>query len=267
MRSYFWQFFALLAIILFFRLGATPIYILDEAKNAECAREMLTNGNNIIPTFNGELRTDKPPLHYFFMMGAYKFFGQTAFAARFFSAVMGLLTVLITYLYSKKFLNAIVGFCAALVLGCSTHVLFEFRLAVPDPYLIFFVTLGIFSGFSWLQTNKSSDLYLTAAALAFATLAKGPVAIALPALCFLVWIAFKKKYWSQLFSWPVLVGVFLYAVIALPWYYAVYKATNGTWIRGFFIEHNLNRFSDPQEGHGGLFILTILFILIGLLPL
>jgi hypothetical protein len=51
-----------------------------------------------------------------------------------------------------------------------------------------------------------------------------------------------------------------------PWYIAVDKATDGAWTRGFFLEHNLNRFSDPQEGHGGFFLITLLFVLIGLLP-
>lgn len=62
------------ALILFFlsltllllNLDKPMIYILDEAKNAECAREMLVSGNYVVPYFNGQLRTDKPPLHYFF---------------------------------------------------------------------------------------------------------------------------------------------------------------------------------------------------------
>ena len=62
------------ALILFFlsltllllNLDKPMIYILDEAKNAECAREMLVSGNYVGSYFNGQLRTDKPPLHYFF---------------------------------------------------------------------------------------------------------------------------------------------------------------------------------------------------------
>ncbi|HXL55045.1 MAG TPA: hypothetical protein VN958_02230, partial [Chitinophagaceae bacterium] len=41
---------------------------------------------------------------------------------------------------------------------------------------------------------------------------------------------------------------------------------NGEWTKGFFITNNLNRFSDPQEGHGGFFLLPVLFVLTGLLP-
>lgn len=261
----FWIFFVILAALLFIRLGATPIYILDEAKNAQCAREMLQRHDLIVPTFNGELRVDKPPLHYFFMIAAYKIFGVNEFAARFFSVVMGLLTILVTYKYTAKLFNRFAAFCACIVLATSTQFLFEFRLSVPDPYLIFFITIGLFSAFTWLKENNISQLYISAIAFALATLAKGPVALALPGLCLLIWVISEKK-WKIFFIWDLLPAVILLLAITLPWYIAVHKATNGAWTRGFFIEHNLNRFSDPQEGHGGLFILTILFVLVGLLP-
>jgi 4-amino-4-deoxy-L-arabinose transferase-like glycosyltransferase len=263
--AYTYGLFALLSFILLFRLGATPIYILDEAKNAQCAREMMENNNWIIPTFNGELRTDKPPLHYFFMIAAYKIFGTTEFAARFFSVLMGLLTVLFTFLYTKKLYNTFTAFCSAVVLAASTHFLFEFRLSVPDPYLICFITLGLFSAFTWLQEDNPKQLYIAASALGLAILAKGPVALALPGLCLLIWIIITKK-WKIVFTWHLIPAALVLCVIALPWYYAVDKATDGAWTKGFFIANNLNRFSDPQEGHGGFFLVTLLFVLIGLLP-
>ena len=263
--KYFWLLFAVLAFLLLFRLGAAPIYILDEAKNAECAREMMERSDWIVPTFNGELRTDKPPLHYFFMMASYKMFGVNEFAARFFSAIMGLLTLLVLYVYTKKFAGAFTAFCASVVLVASTHFLFEFRLSVPDPYLIFFITLGLFSAFSWLQKKNTVQLFIATTALALATLAKGPVALVLPGLCLLIWVIMQKK-WKTIFTWKLIPAFILLAAIVLPWYIAVHKATNGEWTRGFFIDNNLNRFSDPQEGHGGFFLITVLFVLIGLLP-
>ena len=35
---------------------AYPIYILDEARNSEAAREMWETGNYLVPYFNGNLR-------------------------------------------------------------------------------------------------------------------------------------------------------------------------------------------------------------------
>ncbi|HXL58742.1 MAG TPA: phospholipid carrier-dependent glycosyltransferase, partial [Chitinophagaceae bacterium] len=230
---YFWLLFTLLVFLLLFRLGATPVYILDEAKNSECAREMMQSNDWIVPTFNGELRTDKPPLHYFFMIAGYKMFGVNEFAARFFSVIMGLLTVLVTYFYTKRLLNAFTAFCTAMVLVGSSHFLFEFRLAVPDPYLIFFITLGLFSAFIWLQENKILHLYIAVVALGFATLAKGPIALALPGLCVLLWIIITKK-WKVVFTWHLIPAFVLLCAIIAPWYIAVDKATNAEWTKGFF---------------------------------
>lgn len=260
-----WYLMALLAFILLFHLSATPIYILDEAKNAQCAREMLQRNDWVVPTFNGELRTDKPVLHYYFMMAAYKVFGVNEFAARFFSALLGWLTVLFTFLFTRRFTNSVTAFCAAIVLAASTHFLFEFRLAVPDPYLIFFITAGLFTAFIYLQQGRLNYLIIAAVSFALATLAKGPVALALPGLCLLTWVIIKKK-WRFVFTWKMIAVIALIAFITLPWYIAVHNATNGAWTRGFFIDHNINRFSDPQEGHGGLFILTLIFVIVGLLP-
>jgi hypothetical protein len=36
--------------------------------------------------------------------------------------------------------------------------------------------------------------------------------------------------------------------------------------KGVFLQHNLGRFSEPMEGHGGPFIIVPIIILLGLLP-
>lgn len=43
-------------------------------------------------------------------------------------------------------------------------------------------------------------------------------------------------------------------------------ATQGEWLRGFFLEHNLSRFTNEMEGHGGFFLLPVLFVILGMLP-
>lgn len=106
-----------------------------------------------------------------------------------------------------------------------------------------------------------------AAALAFAlaTLSKGPVALLLPGLSLLIWVFLKKK-WKAVFNWKLVAAMALFILVALPWYLAVDRATNGEWTKGFFLDHNLNRFASPKEGHGGFFFVTVLFVLAGMLP-
>ncbi|HSR37992.1 MAG TPA: glycosyltransferase family 39 protein [Phnomibacter sp.] len=261
----FWLLLASAGLLLLARLGAAPVYILDEAKNAQCAREMFLRNDWVVPTFNGELRTDKPALHYWFMIISFKAFGVGEWQARIFSALAGLGTIFSTFYFVRRHANAVVGFFASLALVLSTHFLFEFRLAVPDPYLIFFTTLGLFAGFTWLQEKKWKWLLLASGSLALATLAKGPVALGLPGICLLICIVWQRQWWVFK-DWRLLLAGLFYILLAAPWYYAVHQRTQGAFTNGFFLEHNINRFSSEMEGHGGPFFITLLIVLLGLLP-
>jgi 4-amino-4-deoxy-L-arabinose transferase-like glycosyltransferase len=264
-QKYLWLLFGLSVILLFPGLGKTPLWIYDEVRNAECAREMYERGDWIVPTFNGGLRTLKPPLHYYFMFGGFKIFGITELGARFFSAVFGVMTIFITWFFVKKFSSQRQAFITSLVLLASTHFLFEFRMSVPDPYLIFLNVVSIFTAYSFFIERKNHWLWLCAITMGLGTLAKGPVAIALPGAAVLSWLIWEKRL-RQILSWKILVAGMIMLVVALPWYLLVHKETNGEWTRGFFLQHNFGRFSEPMEGHGGPFIIVPLIVFLGLLP-
>lgn len=272
---YFLIFFAGI-FLCFMNLGGHPVYILDEAKNAEAAREMFLNNDWIVPTFNEELRTDKPPLHYWFMMIAYKLFGVSAFSARFFSAVFGVLTIIFTYHYTRKFFNRKLGLITAFLICSSIFFMQEFHLAVPDPYLIFFVSFALFNfydlhrrrkDFGFFGMIKTPNWWLFYISLGLGVLAKGPVAIALPGLVIVLFLIFKKELNLKSVSvfHPILGGL-LTLMVCFPWYYLVHLETGGAFTEGFFLDHNLNRFSGEMEGHGGLPFVTWAFVLLGLLP-
>ncbi|MGB0523797.1 MAG: ArnT family glycosyltransferase [Flammeovirgaceae bacterium] len=257
----------LAAVLYTANIWGYSIYILDEAKNATCAWEMYDKGDFIVPTFNDELRTDKPPLHYYFMSVAYALFGSNEFAARFFSAIFGLLTVAITYFASRKLLDKDTAVYAALVLAASLQVAVQFHLAVPDPYLIFFVTATLFCFLLFDQGHGQKWLWLFYVSIALAVLSKGPVAIALPGVIVLAYIFISKTFsWKKIFSILDLRGIALFLAIALPWYIAVHVQSDGEWTYGFFFKHNMQRFTNTMEGHGGFFLMPLIFILSGTLP-
>jgi 4-amino-4-deoxy-L-arabinose transferase-like glycosyltransferase len=168
----------LLSLLVFTaNIGGISIFVLDEAKNSVCAREMYERADWVVPTFNYELRTDKPPLHYYFMRVGYALFGINEWGARFFSALMGMLTVMAVYLFAKYYVGKSTAFYASLVLLASLQVVAQFHLAVPDPYLIFFLTLGLLCFYAYYQESRKVFIYAFYACLGLATLAKGPVAV------------------------------------------------------------------------------------------
>ncbi len=264
-ESFFLILVLLSCILLIPGLGETPLWIYDEVRNAECAREMYENNNWIVPTFNGELRTLKPPLHYYFMFAGFKIFGISEWGARFFSTLAGVLAILVLYVFVKKYISKLIAFISCLILLSSSHFLFQFRMSVPDPYLILFNTISLFCSFVFFQEKKMYYLFVAAIAFGLGILAKGPVAILLPALSIFLWLCWERKL-KEIFSLKILAAAIVMFAVAAPWYFLVHQATKGAWTKGFFIENNLERFSSPMEGHGGLFIIIPIFILMGLLP-
>src|SRR5690606_19351438 len=113
-REAFWVFLGA-SFLCFANIWGYPITILDEAKNAEAAREMLLN-HNLIPYFNEVLRTDKPLLHYIFMQFGYSIFGINEFGARFFGALFGVAFITYFYLFLNKFTSRNIARMATFVL-------------------------------------------------------------------------------------------------------------------------------------------------------
>lgn len=254
---------ALAVAVSFANIGGLDVYALDEAKNAEAAREMFESGDWVVPYFNYELRTDKPPLHYYFMMVGYKLFGVNAFGARFFSSLMGVFTILLVYLFAKKNLGERTGVYAALALTASLHFALQMHMSVPDPYLIFFLTWAFFSFYEAYHTGSKWQLISFYFAVGCGLLVKGPVAIGLAGLTALLFLIVKRDLkWPTIWRLQPFGGILLSLLIALPWYYQVHIQTNGLWTDEFFYKHNINRFSDPMEGHDGIFLLTFGYVFV-----
>lgn len=245
-----------------------PVYVLDEAKNTACAMEMLERGDWVTPTFNGQLRTDKPPLHYFFMMGSYALFGVTPFAARLFSVIMGILTIASVYFFTKKMEGERVAFYAGMVMLSSLFVVMQFHLAVPDPYFICFLTLCWLSFAYGRHTREARYYYLSYAALGLAFMAKGPAAVVLTGIVFLgfLWSS-RGLSWKSIQAAKPFAGILIFMVIVAPWWIAVFVQTDGEWVRDFFWGHNVGRFLAPYEDHASVPGATFVLFFIALLPL
>ncbi|HEV3024204.1 MAG TPA: glycosyltransferase family 39 protein, partial [Pirellulales bacterium] len=142
LRHHLWITLAALAVF-FTNLGVPHLWDDDEPKNAECAREMLVRGDWIVPTFNEELRYDKPALLYWLMIAAYRAFGVNEFAARLPSAVLAVVTTLATYHCGRLLFRPRVGLWAGLAISTSVLFVVAGRAATPDSALVCSTTLAM----------------------------------------------------------------------------------------------------------------------------
>ncbi|MDB5335462.1 MAG: glycosyl transferase family 39 [Planctomycetaceae bacterium] len=202
------HYLVLLAVGLFVfvtNLGGTRLWDVDEAIFSEAAVEMMHRGDWITPYYNGRLFAHKPPLMYWCQIAAFQVLGTTEFAARLFSALFCIGTLLVTYELGRTLFNARTGFWAGIVLaGCINYVVIA-RAATPDAHLTFFCTLALLilvrgtrGRFPANTAGRSSEANQNAgpwqpvlppswstyamsyAVMAVATLVKGPVGIILP---------------------------------------------------------------------------------------
>lgn len=263
-----WLILIIVTVLIFTaNIGGVSVYILDEAKNAGCAMEMHHRGDWIVPTFNDALRTDKPPLHYYFMRAAYAVGGVNPFTARIFSALMGILTVLAVYFFTSRLLNPRAGFMAALMLACSIQLAIQFHLAVPDPYLIFFLTTGLLSFCYAYATGTSVFYYLFYVCISLATLAKGPVAPVFAGLIVTAFLLVSRRFtWQQWLAIKIIPGALIFLLLVVPWYVAVGVETHGVWLEQFFFKHNVGRFTSTMEGHRGFPLVSVLIMVAALIP-
>ncbi|MGB6041693.1 MAG: glycosyltransferase family 39 protein [Pirellulales bacterium] len=187
-------------VVLFTNLGGPRLWDRDEPRNAGCALEMRARGDWVVPVFNNELRDAKPVLLYWFIMLAYELFGVTEFAARFWSAVFALGTVVATYHIARRLFDPSIALWSSLIL--STTLMFDVaaRAATPDSLLIFFSTASllvyVMGTFCPPDANRSPAACLRTAGryfpsdgryvigmyalMGFGILTKGPVGFLLP---------------------------------------------------------------------------------------
>jgi 4-amino-4-deoxy-L-arabinose transferase-like glycosyltransferase len=219
------------ALVFFTGLGRMRLMDRDEPRNAGCAAEMLARGDWVVPVFNAELRTHKPVLTYWFMMSAYAAFGVGEFGARFWSAVLGIATVLMTYHIGRRLFNTTAAFWGAIATATALWFAIAARIATPDSVLVFFATVPVLlfvlaafapkadpDGVEQTRLRDPASPFPRAwwvaagmyAAMGLAILAKGPVGIVLPMGVigmFLLIVSERKETGAQN-GWMKVLGTF-----------------------------------------------------------
>lgn len=237
----------------------------DESRYAQLPREMLQRGDWIIPHLQGEPYLDKPPLVYWLVMLSYQVFGVSAAAARLVPALAVHLTLLLAYLFGRRWLGERAALFGALLLMLSPGFTGMGRLLILDGVLTFFTTLALCAAYEAVRSGQLRRCWWLIAALAcgLGVLTKGPVAVLLllPPLWLLGRLderAARVRFRAVL---ELLVVVLL---VNLPWYVmAAWREAN--FVRHFLWEHNVLRFVAPFDHQRGVwFYLPIL--LAGLLP-
>jgi dolichol-phosphate mannosyltransferase len=242
------------ASLLFFGRLRAPLLEPQEARYAEIPRQMLEAGRFLVPVLHNEDYLDKPPLLYWSVMAAYRFFGVHDWAARVIPALAGVFTVLIAFLWGRRNFGLQAGLCGALVLCLLPGFVYRGRMLTFDTPLALWITAALAAAHTALASREAepgqSRLrwgWWLAAGLAcgLGLLTKGPVALAL-VLPPLVAAGFLDRRLARagMGAWVLLLGVAV--LVAGPWYIAVCVLRPGFAV-SFFWTHNVVRFVTPFD--------------------
>ncbi|CAN5692353.1 hypothetical protein BH10ACI4_BH10ACI4_20020 [soil metagenome] len=220
-------------------------------------------GGTVTPILYGQPWLEKPALYYWRAMSFFKEFGVSGWSARLPSSSATFALIILIFLHMRRFRPGGHLDAALITASCVGIVSFA-RGASTDMQLAAPFCIGMLGWYAWYETGKKFwlfDLYFFGAV---ATLAKGPIAPFLALFIILLFLGLRRE-WKALrrtIWWP---GVLLYLAIVLPWYIAVQKK-NPTFLRSFFLEHNLERFATNRYQHHQPVWYYLAVVLIALMP-
>ena len=178
----------------FVNLGVSSIWDANEAFYAQTPREMIEAGDYVTPSFNFQLRMNKPVMSYWNVAVSYRLFGISEWSERLPIAIGGLVVIGIAFALGRLLNGTMAGLLSALVLATSPRLLLLARRIIIDVHITMWMGL-ILLCFALSETRPHRRLYLCLmyVAAGLGVLTKGPVAVFLPALVFLVYLASQKR--------------------------------------------------------------------------
>jgi len=246
--------FLLAALLLGFwsNLGSVPLFDLDEGAFSQATLEMLDNDNYLSTTLNGEPRYDKPILIYWMQAAAVRAFGPGEFAFRLPSALCATAWLFAVYGFTWSFTRerrAALLAAGSLGLGLMSSVIGHAAIADALLNMLLALTmLDLYRHYVAPSLGKLLRIYLW---MGLGFLAKGPVAVALPLLVSLLFYAWQRRplQWLKAVFNPL--GWLVFAAVVFPWAYLLYRQDHGEFFRHFLLEHNVGRYQNTLQGHGG----------------
>jgi len=257
---------ALTAALLLFRLGRVPLIGPDEPRYARVAVEMHRAGSFLVPTLQGQPWLEKPPLYYWLAGVAFSLFGETEAAARLPSVLAALLLVAGTALIGARLYGVEAGLHAGFVAATAPLAFAYGRAAAMDMLLAATVTCAV--GLMALRLLGLAGRSAVPAAwlcMALATLAKGPLGLALPGLIVAGYIVATRQ-WNLARSVLSPAGIALFLLVAAPWYVLMWLDQGRAFVDVFLLNHNLQRFTSTIHRHPGPILYYVPVLVAGVFP-
>lgn len=247
-----------------------PLFDMDEGAYAAVSREMALTGQWWATMLNGEPFFHKPVLMYWLQSIGLFLVGDGNLAYRLPSLVALGIWLWATFAFLLRHVDHQTAWLSVWIGLFSAGIAVIFKAAIPDAWLILFISLAMYKALDFLANQREADLNWAFVWTGFGMLAKGPVALVIVAGALFIHLVIGRK-WPALkqmiLAWK---GWLLLVLIALPWYLLQVALFGQDFINEFFGVHNVGRFMNPMEGHSGnplYYVVALLFLTLPFFPL
>lgn len=191
----------------FYGFRAIGLLDFDAAERQTTPLEWF-DGN--IPSWTKLSFHDHPPLVFWIQHAFMKVFGESAWAFRLPSALLGVASVYLLYLWGRNLYSIRVGLLASALMAVTLNHVYISRIGLQESYVIFFLLLA--SYFFLKSLRNENYLIWTGVALGFGFLAKFTLFILVPV--FLTYfLFFRRDYFRRAKFW---IGAALSILIFSP---------------------------------------------------
>ena len=256
----------LLFVVLFWRLGAATFWDPDEAHYAQTSVELIASGDWLAPYYNAQPFFDKPVLFHLLQSMPMRVWGPTEGAARLVPALAALAIVGTTWWLGATLGSAEIGLVAGLLLTVNPSVFALARYAILDTVF----TAFLFGGVAMLAVAALRDRprlqYGGYVLLALATLTKGPLAIVLAGLAFVLAIAVSADARRRLLGLRWVLGLLIVTALSAPWFFYMWRRFDDAFVQGYVLNENVRLFAQPLYQGQPPWWFYIQIVVVGMLP-
>ena len=264
-KKYWFGLWLVAAVLLFTYNGSLLITDSVESNYALTAKEMVLSGDWLSPQIYGNYWYDKPIMFYWLTAIAYKIFGFTEFASRFFPAVFGIFGVALAAFGGKKLYSERAGFFSAAILATSLEFFLISKSIVTDSVLFLFFNAALLFFYLGYREQRGRYYYGTYLFCALATLTKGPIGFLLPGLIIFLFLLSQNS-WREVKNMKLFSGTLLFLLTAVPWYLAMYLFHGSEFVNVFFGTHNFLRATVSEHPRDNVIYFYTLVLLLGFFP-
>jgi 4-amino-4-deoxy-L-arabinose transferase-like glycosyltransferase len=248
-------------ILCFYNLGGGDLWNSDEPRHAQIAKEMLQGEGWIIPHLNGEVYPGTPPFPLWLIAFTAKTIGgMNEFAARFPSALFGVLTLVLLFFLGKRLFSEKTALLAALILATNVAFLWFARRANTDAALTFFTTAVItFFYVGFLQQKGRWILYLLAyCAMSLGVLTNPQIGAIVPIVVVVGYFLLQRE--MRFFNDPAHIpGIALFVAFIGGWLSLAYLSGGGGYLQGLLSQQAVSTFFATTSQSRSLYYYVVNF--------